>query len=171
MRVDDVDSLEKMVAEPGARAPSPYLSLKRRDPDARAKEIVAQLQDAILNPGRGDGSTGLNYGDWLKLAHAEICQAIREAEASVAFREQISSRRIGGICVRVGFMLLAAVASFAAFWYGIVDIWSRIGPAWGVIAAMTALALAFGFIVAGLYYGNDGADDEAERARQRYGLD
>ena len=71
----------------------------------------------------------------------------------------------------LGFMLLAAVASFAAFWYGIVDIWSRIGPAWGVIAAMTALALAFGFIVAGLYYGNDGADDEAERARQRYGLD
>ena len=64
-----------------------------------------------------------------------------------------------------------AVASFAAFWYGIVDIWSRIGPAWGVIAAMTALALAFGFIVAGLYYGNDGASDEAERARQRYGLD
>ena len=116
-------------------------------------------------------AAGLNYGDWLKLAHTEICQAIREAEASVAFREQISSRRIGGICVRVGFMLLAAAASFAAFWYGIVDIWSRIGPAWGVIAAMTALALAFGFIVAGLYYGNDGADDEAERARQRYGLD
>ena len=60
MRVDDVDSLEKMVAEPGARSPSPYPSLKRHDPDARVKEIVAQLQDAILNPGRDDRRTGIN---------------------------------------------------------------------------------------------------------------
>lgn len=171
MRVDDRENLAATAAAPAERAPSPYPSLKRRAPNARANEIVTQLQDAIINPGRADGTTGVNYGDWQQLARDKITQAIREAEASVAFREQMSSRRIGGICVRVGFMLLAAVASFAAFWYGVVDIWSRIGPTWGVTAAMTALALAFGFIVAGLYYGSDGAEDEATRARQRYGLD
>lgn len=168
---DDRKNLEATVADPAETPVSPYPSLKRRTPTARANEIVGQLQDAILNPGRADGSTGVNYGDWQQLARKKIIQAIREAEASVAFREQMSSRRVGGICVRIGFMLLAAVASFAAFWYGVVDIWSRMGPTWGVTAAMTALALAFGFIVAGLYYGGDGAQDEATRARERYGLD
>ena len=146
-----------------------FLSLKRRKPDERATEIVSLLHNAITNPGRSDGSTGTNYGDWVRLAHIEIRRAIREAEASVGFREQISGRRIGGIFMRLGFMLLAAAASFYAFWFGVVFIGQTYGVIWSIIATLTALGLTVGFIISGLYFSANASADESERARKRYG--
>jgi hypothetical protein len=146
-----------------------FLNLKRRKPDERATEIVSLLHNAITNPGRLDGTTGTNYGDWVRLAHIEIRRAIREAEASVGFREQMSGRRIGSILVRLGFMLLAAAASFYAFWFGVVFIGQTYGVIWSVIATLTALGLTVAFIIAGLYFSASPHAKESERARNRYG--
>ena len=49
-----------------------YPSLKRKTPQQRAEAIVGDLKDAILNPGRLDGSTGMAYGDWQKIARKKI---------------------------------------------------------------------------------------------------
>lgn len=49
-----------------------YPSLKRRTPAERADAIIVDLKEAILNPGRLDGSTGLAYGDWAKIGRAHV---------------------------------------------------------------------------------------------------
>ena len=56
-----------------------FPSLKRRTAEERADEIVDALKEAILNTGRLDGSTGMAYSDWAKVAHKRILRAIREA--------------------------------------------------------------------------------------------
>ena len=76
-------------------------------------QIVSHLEDMILNPERLDGKTGTDYRSWAKAAR-KVSQAIQEAETSAAFVELISANRIG-LCVKIGFLLLATVASFAAF--------------------------------------------------------
>ena len=108
-------------AAPPAGAPADddlplFPSLKRRPAEERADEIVDALKDAILNPGRLGGGTGMAYSDWAKVARKRITRAIREAEASASLRELMSAHRVGGLCLRIGFLLLASVLAFAAFW-------------------------------------------------------
>lgn len=146
-----------------------FPSLRRRSAEERADEIVEALKDAILNPGRVDGGTGMAYSDWAKVARKRITRAIREAEASASLREVMSAHRIGGICLRIGFLLLAAVMSFTAFWYGIVHIWRSYGPAWGVGAAMSAAGLSFAFVVAGLLMSSSDIEEVRSRIRDRFG--
>lgn len=146
---------------------SPFPSLKRRPAEERADEIVDALKDAILNPGRGEGKTGMYLGDWTKIARRDIARAIREAETIAAFRELMSANRIGGLCLRVGFLLLASVASFAAFWYGCVFIWRTYGPIWGLGATISALGLAIAFVAAGLAYGGENREAVKEKAVER----
>jgi hypothetical protein len=81
----------------------------------------------------------------------------------------MSGRRIGGIFMRLGFMLLAAAASFYAFWFGVVFIGQTYGVIWSIIATLTALGLTVGFIISGLYFSANASADESERARKRYG--
>ena len=147
---------------------SPFPSLKKRTADDRAQEIVDHLKDMILNPDRGDGKTGMNYRDWSKVARKEITNAVREAETSAAFREFMSANRLGGLAIRMGFLLLAAVCSFAAFWYGILFIWREYGPIWGLSATLSAFGLSIAFTAAGLLYGGERRDEAKREATNRY---
>lgn len=148
---------------------SAFPSLKRRPAELRAKEIVDDLKEIILNPGRTDGKTGMRVGDWTKVARRDITKAIRDAETSAAFRELVSASRIGGLCVRIGFLLMAAVASFFSFWYGIVFIGREYGPLWGFGATMSALGLSLAFVIAGLVYGGDNREKARDTAKSRFG--
>jgi len=147
-----------------------FPSLKRRSASERASEVVDALKKAILNPGRIDGGSGMAYRDWSRVAQKKITRAISEAEASVALREMMSAHRIGGLCLRIGFLLLAAVASFTAFWFGIVFVWEVYGPAWGLGAAMSALGLSLSFVVAGLSLSGDDIDKIREKVREKLNL-
>ena len=148
-----------------------FPSLKRRTAEERADEIVDALKEAILNTGRLDGSTGMAYSDWAKVAHKRILRAIREAETSASMRELMSANRIGGLCLRIGFLLLASVMSFTAFWYGIIHIWRTYGPAWGLGATMSALGLSFAFVVAGLLMSGTDIEEMRSKVRERFGND
>jgi hypothetical protein len=147
---------------------SPFPSLKRRPAEERANQIVEDLKEVILNPGRGEGKTGMYVGDWTKLARKDITRAIRDAETSAAFRELMSANRIGGLCLRIGFLLLASVASFAAFWWGIVVIGREYGPLWGFGATMSALGLSLAFVIAGLVYGHEGHEKALDKAMKKH---
>lgn len=148
-----------------------YPSLKRKAPAARADGIVNDLKEAILNPGRLDGSTGMAYGDWQKIARKKITRAIAEAEASAMFRELMSANRIGGLCMRIGFLLLAALASFAGFWFGTVFIWDTYGPAWGTGAMMSALGLSLAFVIAGVMLSGKDVENIRKEVREKLNLD
>ena len=148
-----------------------YPSLKRQTPKQRADAIVADLKEAILNPGRLDGSTGMSYNDWARIAQTKITRAIAEAEASAMFRELMSANRIGGLCVRVGFLLLAALASFGGFWFGTVFIWETYGPAWGTGAMASAIGLALAFVVAGVMLSGKDVEIIRKDVRQKLNLD
>ena len=147
---------------------SAFPSLKRRPAEERAKEIVDDLKEVILNPGRTDGKTGMRVGDWTKIARKDITKAIRDAETSAAFRELMSANRIGGLCVRIGFLLMASVASFFSFWYGIVFIGREYGPLWGFGATMSALGLSLAFVIAGLVYGSENKEQARDKAKSRF---
>ena len=147
---------------------SPFPDLKKRHAKERAKEIVDHLEDLILNPERLDGKTGTSYKSWAKTARKEIREAIQEAESSAAFRELISANRIGGLCMRIGFLLLATVSSFAAFWYGILFIWQEYGAIWGIGATLSAVGLSIAFTTAGLLFGGDHKTDATNKAIEKY---
>ena len=145
-----------------------FPNLKKRSAKERSKEIVNHLEELILNPERLDGKTGTSYRSWAKTARKEIREAIQEAESSAAFRELISAHRIGGLCMRVGFLLLATVSSFAAFWYGILFIWQEHGAIWGVGATLSAVGLSVAFTTAGLLFGGDQRDEAKSKAAAKY---
>jgi len=145
-----------------------FPDLRKKAAKERAKEIVSHLEDMILNPERLDGKTGTDYRSWAKAARKEISQAIQEAETSAAFRELISANRIGGLCVKIGFLLLATVASFAAFWYGILFIWTEHGPIWGFGATLSAIGLSVAFTTAGLLLGTDRQEEAKKIATEKY---
>ena len=147
---------------------SPFPDLKKRHAKERAKEIVDHLEDLILNPERLDGKTGTSYKSWAKTARKEIREAIQEAESSAAFRELISANRIGGLCMRIGFLLLATVSSFAAFWYGILFIWQEYGPIWGIGATLSAVGLSIAFTTAGLLFGGERKAEATNKAIEKY---
>ena len=147
---------------------SPFPDLKKRRAKERAKEIVDHLEDLILNPERLDGKTGTSYKSWAKTARKEIREAIQEAESSAAFRELISANRIGGLCMRIGFLLLATVSSFAAFWYGVLFIWQEYGAIWGIGATLSAVGLSIAFTTAGLLFGGDRKTDATNKAIEKY---
>ena len=147
---------------------SPFPDLKKRHAKERAKEIVDHLEELILNPDRLDGKTGTSYKSWAKTARKEIRKAIQEAESSAAFRELISANRIGGLCMRIGFLLLATVSSFAAFWYGILFIWQEYGAIWGIGATLSAVGLSIAFTTAGLLFGGDREADATNKAIEKY---
>jgi len=161
--------------DPGAAVPGDdeplFPSLKKRPAEERAEEIVQALKDAILNPGRLGGGTGMAYSDWAKVAHKRITRAIREAEASASMRELMSAHRVGGLCLRVGFLLLASVMSFAAFWYGAIHIWQTYGAAWGVGAILSSVGLSFAFVVAGLLMSSSDIEEMRNKVRRKVGDD
>ena len=142
--------------------------MKKLQAKERAKEIVDHLEELILNPDRLDGKTGTSYKSWAKTARKEIREAIQEAESSAAFRELISANRIGGLCMRIGFLLLATVSSFAAFWYGILFIWQEYGAIWGIGATLSAVGLSIAFTTAGLLFGGDHKTDATNKAIEKY---
>lgn len=148
-----------------------FPSLRKRPAEERADEIVEALKEAILNPGRLDGSTGMAYSDWSKVARKRITRAIREAEASASMRELMSAHRVGGLCLRVGFLLLASVLSFTAFWYGAIHIWKTYGPAWGVGAILSSVGLSFAFVVAGLLMSSSDIEEMRKKVRRQVGDD
>ena len=147
---------------------SPFPSLRKRAAIERADEIVDRLEDMILNPDRADGTTGMKYQDWATAARHEIIKAIQEAETSAAFREFLSANRIGGLCVRVGLLLLATVSSLAAFWFGILFIWREYGMTWGLGATLSTIGLSIAFTTAGLLYGGEGKEQAKREAINRY---
>ena len=147
---------------------SSFPDLKKRHAKERAKEIVDHLEDLILNPERLDGKTGTSYKSWAKTARKEIREAIQEAESSAAFRELISANRIGGLCMRIGFLLLATVSSFAAFWYGVLFIWQEYGAIWGMGATLSAVGLSIAFTTAGLLFGGERKVEATNKAIQKY---
>ena len=147
---------------------SPFPDLKKRHAKERAKEIVDHLEELILNPDRLDGKTGTSYKSWAKTARKEIREAIQEAESSAAFRELISANRIGGLCMRIGFLLLATVSSFAAFWYGILFIWQEYGAIWGIGATLSAVGLSIAFTTAGLLFGGERKTEATNKAIDKY---
>lgn len=157
-------------AAPGDDEPL-FPSLRKRPAEERAEEIVQALKDAILNPGRLGGGTGMAYSDWAKVAHKRITRAIREAEASASMRELMSANRVGGLCLRVGFLLLASVMSFVAFWYGAIHIWQTYGPAWGVGAILSSIGLSFAFVVAGLLMSSSDIEELRNKVRRKVGDD
>lgn len=170
--IQPVSIAELVLASSGADASktkdTPFPSLKKRSAKERSKEIVNHLEELILNPERLDGKTGTSYRSWAKTARKEIREAIQEAESSAAFRELISANRIGGLCMRVGFLLLATVSSFAAFWYGILFIWQEHGAIWGVGATLSAVGLSVAFTTAGLLFGGDQRDEAKSKAVAKY---
>ena len=156
------------ISEDNQRQDQLFPDLKKRAAKERAKEIVSHLEEMILNPERLDGKTGTDYRSWAKAARKEISEAIQEAETGAAFRELISANRIGGLCVKIGFLLLATVASFAAFWYGILFIWTEHGPIWGFGATLSAVGLSVAFTTAGLVLGTDRREQAEKIATEKY---
>lgn len=146
-----------------------FPSLKRVTAEQRADDIVKDLKEAILNPGRNDGESGMNYLHWHKMARKKIHRAIRDAEMSASMRELMSAKRIGGMCLRIGFMLLAALASFYAFWFGVVFIWEAYGASWGVGAGLSAFALSLAFVVAGLTLSAEEVDKIKSDIKEKFG--
>ena len=156
------------ISDDNQRQDQLFPDLKKRAAKERAKEIVSNLEEMILNPERLDGKTGTDYRSWAKAARKEISEAIQEAETGAAFRELISANRIGGLCVKIGFLLLATVASFAAFWYGILFIWTEHGPIWGFGATLSAVGLSVAFTTAGLVLGTDRREQAEKIATEKY---
>jgi hypothetical protein len=148
---------------------SAFPSLKKVPATERAEEIIGELKEAILNPGRVDGSTGMAVGDWSKLARRKIIKAIRDAEMSAAMRELMSANRIGGLCVRVGFLLLAAAAAFYAFWFGAVFVWESYGAVYGIGAIASALGLCIAFVVAGLMMSGEDVEEFRRDVKRKFG--
>ena len=70
--------------------------------------------------------------------------------------------------MRIGFLLLATVSSFAAFWYGILFIWQEYGAIWGIGATLSAVGLSIAFTTAGLLFGGDGKKDATNKAIKKY---
>jgi hypothetical protein len=172
-KIPTVNAVELIFPPPNLEAEStlngsPFTSLKKRPAQERAKEIVSHLEELILNPERLDGKTGISYRSWSKTARKEIKEAIQEAESSAAFQELISANRIGGLCLRIGFLILATVSSFAAFWYGILFIWREHGAIWGTGATLSAVGLSVAFITAGLLFGGERRDDAKNKAIEKY---
>lgn len=129
--------------------------------EERAAEIVDHLRDVIENRKEvAEGAGGMSYRDWRKLAKKEIAEALRDTAIRAAVGEVMSTRRIGNLMLRAGFMILAAVASFAAFWYGVMLIGQEYGMQWGILAALSALALSIAFVVAGVLVGGRDGDPE-----------
>jgi len=157
-------------AETGADEDA-FPSLRKVPAVERADEIVAELKEAILNPGRLDGGTGMAYSDWSKIARKKITKAIRDAEMAAAMRELMSANRIGGLCLRIGFLLLAAVAAFAAFWWGATLVWDSHGPAYGLAAIISALALCIAFVVAGLMMSGEDVEEFRRDVKRKFGRD
>ncbi|MBU0724298.1 MAG: hypothetical protein KJ904_14440 [Alphaproteobacteria bacterium] len=128
-------------------------------PEERATEIVDHLRDVIENRKEAtEKPGGMSYKDWRKLARKEIAEALRDAALRAAVGEVMSARRIGNLMLRAGFMILAAVFSFAAFWYGVVLVGQEYGTQLGILAAVSALALSIGFLVVGVLVGNKDGD-------------
>lgn len=148
-----------------------FPSLKQRSAEDRSREIVDELKEMILNPGRDDGKSGMSYLNWSRHARKEITKAIRDAETSASLRELMSAKRVGGMCMRIAFLLFAAVASFAAFWWGIFHIGRIYGPMWGFAATTTAVGLAFAFIICGLVLSGDDIDKEKKKVKEKFDLD
>lgn len=148
---------------------SAFPSLKKVPATERAEEIIGELKEAILNPGRIDGSTGMAVGDWSKLARRKIIKAIRDAEMSAAMRELMSANRIGGLCVRVGFLLLASAAAFYAFWFGTVFVWETYGAVYGLGAIASALGLCIAFVVAGLMMSGEDIEEFRRDVKRKFG--
>lgn len=148
---------------------SPFPSMKKIPAQDRADEIIVELKEAILNPGRVDGSSGMMVGDWSKLAHKKIIKAIRDAEMSATMRELMSAKRIGGLCLRVGFLLLASVAAFAAFWFGVVFVWDTYGPVYGIGAVASAIGLSLGFVIAGIMMSGEDVEEIRGDIKRRFG--
>lgn len=135
--------------------------LERMSPDQRAAEVIDALREAIQNPGRDDGSSGMHYTEWSKLARKEIAKAIREAETTAVLGETLSPRRLGGFLLKLGCFLLAAAASFLAFWWGILQVGQLYGFGWGVAAGLSGAALAVAFSLLGLH-----VEDPAKALRE-----
>ena len=152
----------------GEMEDSAFPSLKKVPATERAEEIIGELKEAILNPGRIDGSTGMAVGDWSKLARRKIIKAIRDAEMSAAMRELMSANRIGGLCVRVGFLLLAAAAAFYAFWFGAVFVWETYGAVYGIGAIVSALGLCLAFVVAGLMMSGQDVEEFRRDVKRKF---
>jgi hypothetical protein len=167
----------------GPRSPDPFTSvkpvgeaddaafpsLKKVSAAERAEDIIGELKEAILNPGRIDGSTGMAVGDWSKLARRKITKAISDAEMSAAMRELMSANRIGGLCLRVGFLLCAAAAAFYAFWFGAVFIWDTYGMVYGVGAIASAVGLCIAFVVAGLMMSGEDVEEFRRDVKRKFG--
>lgn len=128
--------------------------------EERAAEIVDHLRDVIESRKEVSDKTGggMSYRDWRKLAQQEIAEALRDTALRAAVGEVMSARRIGNLALRLGFMILAAIASFFAFWFGVVWIGQEYGAAWSTLATVTALLLAAAFIAGGLMVGSRDGD-------------
>jgi len=122
---------------------------KKKSPEEQAKEIVERLRDAIENPDREGGKTGMYLSDWQKMARDEIASAIRETQMKTALKESMQASRLAKQMVRGGFLLLSATFAFLAFWGGIVLIGQAHGWIWGGLAGLSAAGLAVCFMLLG----------------------
>jgi hypothetical protein len=144
---------------PAREAPRPKKPRADMSHDERAAEIIDHLRDAIESrKDGGEKAGGMSYRDWRKLAQQEIAEALRDTALRAAIGEVMSARHIGNLALRLGFMLLAAVASFFAFWFGVVWIGQEFGAAWSTLATVTALLLTGAFIAGGLMVGGKDGD-------------
>ncbi len=143
---------------------------KRKSPEERAAEIVADLRQAIENPEPADvfekldGVSGMRLSDWQKLARKEIAAAIRQAEVKTSMRELVKTSRLLRLMGRVAFLILSITLAFSAFWIGIANVGVNYGWLWGGVAAVSAAGLAVAFMLVGMSFGNDEVAD-AEAAR------
>ncbi len=129
----------------------PSLFGKNKSAEQRATDLVEELAKAIESHDNGDGTTGMPLKKWQRFARDEIAKVVRDVELTTTMRDALDARRFGGKMLRVGFMLLAAVFSFAAFWGGIVMVGQAFGFAWGLVCAISATVLATVFVFVGLF--------------------
>ncbi|MCR9255138.1 MAG: hypothetical protein NXI16_03490 [Alphaproteobacteria bacterium] len=122
---------------------------RKMSPDRQAADIIDLLEEAIEN-NKDPLGKGMRMSNWRRMAKQEIALSIRNVQTDIRREEKQSGEKTGRQLIRGGFMLMAACASFFAFWGGIALVGKEFGLEMGLAAAVTALVLSMAFVWLGL---------------------
>lgn len=139
---------------------------RKMNPDKQAADIIELMEEAIER-NKDPLGKGMRVSNWRKMAKQEIAVSLRNAITDVRREEKQSGENAGRAFIRGGFMLLAAAASFLAFWGGIALVAKEYGLGMGLAAAGSALVLSMAFVWLGLTVEELGLEPGSKRSRTR----
>jgi len=136
---------------------------RKMTPDQQAADIIELLEEAI-EKNKDPLGKGMRVSNWRRLAREEIALSIRNVQTDIRREEKQSGEKTGRALIRGGFMLMAACASFFAFWGGIALVGTSFGLGMGLAAAISALVLSMAFVWLGLTVDHLGLEPGGRRS-------